>query len=284
MNLFVSVKIPKYNMGLEYLNMVRNKREEHLFYGNTSLVPEEKRSEVLKFYEQSIKDGLIYVTEGVESIVTSFRKEDFTKILKENNLPISGNKTDLVNRIIENVSINQIKEIGEISNFIKLTDLGKTKLNEYQTEFKKQYDQFKKEIKLMFDSNKIKKACIKVNKFNESYPFDRDGFFHYYSYKELYDLCLKIKKSDIFNIIALPKAYHDTLRTTLYMYYSFKDFNYEQKFEEIYNGFEQLLIKSDIVKNKDFPFMDFNDYIRGYRITTHLEREKEREKILQKYQ
>jgi len=55
------------------------------------------------------------------------------------------------------------------------------------------------------------------------------------------------------------------------MYYSFTDFNYEDKLEEIYNGFKDLLTNSDIVKNKDYPFVDFQSYIRGYIVTKYPE-------------
>ncbi|MGB4016173.1 hypothetical protein, partial [Petrimonas mucosa] len=61
-------------------------------------------------------------------------------------------------------------------------------------------------------------------------------------------------------------------QNTMCMYYCFMDFNYKEKFEEIYNGFEQLLIKSDIIKNKDFPFSDFENYIRGQKIGKFSER------------
>ena len=47
-----SLKLPEYNIGLEYLDLVNNKRKEHLFYGNTNRVPYDKRNEVVSFFEQ----------------------------------------------------------------------------------------------------------------------------------------------------------------------------------------------------------------------------------------
>jgi hypothetical protein len=59
------------------------------------------------------------------------------------------------------------------------------------------------------------------------------------------------------------------------MVYSFGDFNYKKKIEEIYEGFSDLLIKSDLIKNKDFPFIDFEDLLRGYDFLVCLRKEKE---------
>lgn len=53
--------------------------------------------------------------------------------------------------------------------------------------------------------------------------------------------------------------------------YRFTDFIYEDKLEEIYNGFKDLLTKSDVVKNKDYPFSDFQHYIKGYEVTLFSE-------------
>ena len=48
------------------------------------------------------------------------------------------------------------------------------------------------------------------------------------------------------------------------LYFSLVDFDFKEKLEEIYNGFEKLLIKSDIVKNKELPYIDFLYYINCF--------------------
>lgn len=267
--------MPKYNLGFEFLERVKNKREKHLFNGNTECVPIKKRAEAKKFYNQAKINGWLYITEGVESVVVSFKKNDFTKILKDNNLPVTGTKSELVALIVKNLGIEKLKEIGEISNFIKLTDLGKEKLNEYKAEFNKQFAIFRQEIELMFNRNEIEKACYYVVKYEESHPFcnlDKPNPYFSNSKEQLYYICSKIKNSDILERTGVPEEYHKTILTTMCMYYSFHDFNYQVKIKEIYNGFEQLLINSDIVINKDNPFFDFNSYIMGYNIVNIEER------------
>ena len=159
---YISI-LPKYNIGFEYLDMVKNKREDHLFYGNSSIVPSEKRVEVLIFFEHAKNNGWVYVTQGIESVANCFTKTDFTKILKENNLPINGNKEDLAKRIAEKLGFETFNMIGEITNKIKLTDLGKEKLEEYKTEFSKQLTLFKhtKNHTHLIDQNSLLHILVK---------------------------------------------------------------------------------------------------------------------------
>ena len=93
-----------------------------------------------------------------------------------------------------------------------------------------------------------------------------------HSSDELYNICKKIKNTDILKRIELPKSYHNKILNTMCMYYSFSDFDYKVELEKIYNGFEQLLINSNIIINKEYPFFDFNCYIKGEKIVSFKER------------
>lgn len=263
------VEVPQYNMNLEYLDMVKGKRIEHMFFGSTSLVPKEKRDDIISFFDKCLKDGWVYVTKGKESIANSFTKKDFTQILKDNNLSVSGNKIDLVERIDSNLGIDKLQKIGEIVNTIKLTDLGKSKIEEYKTEFNKQKDAFDQNIYNLFLLNEVEEACIHVSLFKESYPFNRSGFFMSYSNEELYNKCKKIRSSDIIKKIGVPEMYQGPILSIVCMYDSLGDFDYKKKIEETYTGFEDLLTRSDLVKNKDYPFMDFQNLIMGLKVEKH---------------
>ena len=177
----------------------------------------------------------------------------------------------MVQRIVDNLGFDKVNELGEIIDSIKLTDLGKAKIREYRTTFNEQYILFRQEVQGFFDLNQLEDACYNVTRYKESHPFDSTGFFISYSGKELYDLCITIKKSDVLRRIGVPKEHHEAILNTMCMYYSFTDFNYEDKLEEIYNGFKDLLTNSDIVKNKDYTFVDFQSYIRGYKVTKYSE-------------
>lgn len=253
--------LPEYDLGFEYIRLIIDLREELLFRVITERVPISKRFEAKKFYNQAKRDGWLYVTDGVESILDTFNKDCFIYILKDNNLPVNGNEDELLCRIVQNLGIQKFDEFGEIYHTIKLTDLGKTKLNEYRTLFNRQYTIFKQFVQFVFNANQVERACCYVKKFIESHPFNNSGFTFIFSEKELYEKCSKTMKSNVLSIIGVPESYHKRILTTMCMFYSFGDFRFDIEIEEIYNGFEQLLINSDIVKNKDQPFFDFGSYL-----------------------
>lgn len=268
-NIYLSSNIPEYNMGLEYLDLLKNKQEDHLFYGNTSIVPAEKRVKILIFFERAKIDGLVYITEGIESVINSLSKADFTKILKDNNLPVSGNKDILAKRIADNLGFDTLYTLGEVTNKIKLTELGIKTINEYRIEFKRKFDLFQQEVYNMFMLNKLDCAIFNVSNYKKSYPFNSSGFFITYSEKDLLDVYLKVKRTNILTKIGVPNIYHNAILSTICMYYSFSNFYLDDKLEEIYSGLRLLLVQSDLIKNKDIPFVDFRNHILGYRVTFH---------------
>lgn len=261
-----SKKYPEYNMYFEFLEMVNGKRINEMFFGNTSLIPNHLRDTLKNNFEQSVKNGLVYVTEGNESIANSFRKNDFVKILKDNNLPVTGNKIDLIERIEKEIGVNAINDIGKVSDWIKLTELGKSKISEYKIEFNQQYDEFQQEIYNLFLSNSVLEACNKVDTFRKLYPFERSDFFTILTGKSLLDTCKEVRKSDILIKIGIPKMYHAAILSIMCTYFSFADFDYIGKIKEIYNDFEEVLINSKLVVNKDYPYKDFQNLLRRYDI------------------
>ena len=255
------LEMPEYNMYLEFLDMAKGRTTDYLFIGNTSLVPEDKRNELQSFFEQCLNDGWIYETEGKESVSESFTKNDFVKVLKENNLSISGNKIDLVERIDSNIGLEKFYNTGQVKNKSKLTDLGKLKLKEYRSDFTEEYNLFKQSIHKLFELNKISEACNNVTAFKESYPFDRSELFITFSGDSLFERCKIYKTTDVLKKIGIPDMYREAILNTYCMHFSFADFDYKKEIEEIYNGFTQLLIDSDLVKNKDIPFFDLEHMI-----------------------
>ena len=258
-------------MYLEFLDMVKGKRIKQMFFGNTSLVPEHKRKDIKLFFDQCLKDDWVYVTKEKESIVGSFSKNDFVKILKDNNLTISGNKIDLVERIDSNLGLKMFYETGNVSDWIRLTDLGKLKLKEYRSDFNKKYLIFKQKVFFLFMSNKISESCYNVYYFKQSYPFERAVLGTPSSSSledellQNIDTCKMIMKSDILIKIGVPEIYRDDLLSIICTNKSL-GYSYEEELEEKYNGFEELLIKSDLIINKNYAFSDFNNLLNGFEV------------------
>lgn len=257
---------PKYDMYLEFLEMVKGKKVIHMFFGNTSLIPEHKRKDIKLFFEQCIKDGWVYVTKEKESVAESFTKNDFVKVLKMNNLPISGNKIDLVERIDSNLGLEMFYETDKVDDWIRLTDLGKAKIDEYKSDFNKKYDLFQQNIYNLFLSNKVAEACDSVWFFKESYPFEQPGFFMTHTKESLTATCKKIRTSNILEQIGVSEKYREAILSIMCMHYSFNDFDFMKKIEELYNGFKELLIKSDLVINKEYPKVDFYNLLKGLKV------------------
>lgn len=253
---------PKYDMYFEFLDMVKGKRINEMFYGNTSLIPKNKRSELISFFDKCLSDEWVYVTKATESIAGSFTKNDLVKVLKENNLPISGNKIDLVERIETNVGLKSFYDTGKVSNWIRLTDLGKSKLKEYKSNFDKEYNEFKQNIFSLFLENNIIDACNSVISYKESYPFERTGFTLSNSYDSLIGRCKISKNSNVLSKLGIPDKYHNSILSLFCMYYSL-GIDYRKEIESFYNGFEYLLINSDLIINKNFAYYDLQELIEG---------------------
>lgn len=260
-----TIKLPDYDINFEYLDMVKNKYVGHLFYGNTSIVPMNKRNDMKLFYDQCIKDGWLYETEGNESVVESFTKKDFTTILEENNLPINGTKPVLVERIASNLGADTFNKMGEIRDVIKLTALGKSKLKEYQTKISNQYDSFRQEVFNQFMEYKLSEACTNTVARRESYPFYEDDGSILSSYESILEECTIIRSNhDMLKKLGVPEEFHDEILCIMCEYNAFGGgFDYTKKIVKVYDGLEDLLKKSDLVINKGQPYTDFQYFIRG---------------------
>ena len=281
------LEMPEYNMYLEFLDMLKGKRIEEMFIRYANVVPKNKRNELKLYFEQCIQDGWIYETQGNESVSESFSKKDFVEILKKNNLSLTGNKIDLVERIESNIGLKKFYDTGKVINKLRLTDLGKSKLKEYKSDFDKKHDVFQQNIYDLFLSNEVTEACYNICSFKASYPFDRVSLStsgasssSYSFYDELYSetkTCKTVRSSNVLEKIGFTEMYRDDVLSIMCMYLSFHDFDYKTKLEEKYNGFEKLLISSDLIINKDFAYMDFQFLIQGREvreidkeINTHL--------------
>lgn len=257
--------LPEYDIHLEFLDMINGKRINELFLGNTSLIPIQLRPKLEMHFNQAIENGLIYITSGKESIAQSFTKKELVSILKKNHLPITGNKIDLVERIESNEGLSTLHDTGKVSDWIKLSDPGKAKVSNYKDGFSMQYDVFQQNIYNLFLLKKIPEACNNILLFQNAYPFNKSNFFITHTDKELVEICNSVRYNNVLERMNVPKGYHDAILSIMCMYFSFGDFDCEKKIEELLEGFRGLLIKSDLIKHKDTPFIAFKDLLRGHK-------------------
>lgn len=259
--------VPTERERMLFLDMVKGKRVEHIFYGNTSLIQENKRDSLKKWLYDSIKENIISITSGNESIAQSLSKKELVSICEKNGLAVSGNKIDLVNRI---ANLDPMKfESFEISDWFLLTDKGKEQLIQFKEQELSNKSNARNIAYNLLLLEKIEEAVRVYVNFEESYPFKHSGFFMSYSKKELIEILNEIKRTDIFDKIGFPKQYVNKFKVIMSEYYLFKDVILENRFEDIMPGSIELIKRCSLIKNKDYPFIDLKNLIRGYKIYKH---------------
>lgn len=109
--------------------------------------------------ELAFKSKHIRFTEGLEILHSNLRVDDLKKILRKYNLKVSGNKMELISRIEENLSAEQLKEElpgGSPASEYVLTEKGLKYLEKYELHWYKQWipPQFsEKEFILLCEKN-----------------------------------------------------------------------------------------------------------------------------------
>lgn len=106
-------------------------------------------------------------------------------------------------------------------------------------------------------------------KANNQYKGKGSGFFLEFSESELKKIFIKIKNTTVFSDIGLPGPYINRFRDVFYELYLFGDINLEKRFEDILPGSVDIIKKSRIIKNKDVPFVDIKNKIRGFKVFKH---------------
>jgi len=267
-DIFYKTHLPKYNEYVLFMKMVKGKRLNQMFYGNTECIQFEKRGYLTDALYNAVSDGFFKITTGDESIAETLSKKDLINVCKELGLPISGNKIDLVKRV--RCKTYHYFDTYKIDDWILATDKGLDVIKKYDQEFKSQYDHLQQTIYNLLLNDKQKEAIILFEMYRVSYPFKRrEGFFINYNNKEIAKLIRKIRSSDVFDEIGFPKIYVNAFKTVLCISHMFGDVILEDKFEEIMPGSVEFIKRSKLIKNKDYPFMDLDNLIRGMEVYKH---------------
>lgn len=249
---------------LIFLDMVKGKRVEQLFYGNTSLIQEYKRDSLQKWLYNSAVGSLINISSGNESISNSLSKKELETISKNSGLPISGSKIDLVNRITEHNP--KLFSDYKIYDWFILTTIGKEVLTNFKNKEKEIYNEIKASAYNLLMSNQITNSIDLAIKHKNSHPFNKSDFFINFSKENLEDIISRINSSNVFDKIGFDKDYVTTFKSVYCMYYLFPDIILQDRFEEILPGSVKFIKKSTLIKNKDIPFVDLNNLLRGYKV------------------
>jgi hypothetical protein len=266
---FYRSHLPQYDEVLLFLSMIKGKRLNHVFYGNTECVQANKREALKTELYKAVENGLFQITTGDYSIAETLSKKELVEACKNLNVPISGNKIDLVCRI-KNINPNYFNK-HIIDDWILVTKNGREVLKQYQDKFDKEYNNLVQTVYNLLLNNKQNEALKLFDMFRMSYPFKRngDGFFISFSIDELKKIISEIRSTNVFDKIGFPKIYGNAFKTVLCVSYLFGGVDLHAKFEEIMEGSVDFLKRSNLIKNKDLPFVDLNNLIRGYQVRKH---------------
>lgn len=113
---------------------------------------------------------------------------------------------------------------------------------------------------------------INESKFTEAIKYSREvynptgkgkGFFINYTDKELLDIIKSIKKCKSLSKMGFDKIEINTIKNEYCLYYLIPTFDIKKRLIELIPNIEERLVKSPIIKNKDIPFVDLKNILRG---------------------
>lgn len=120
----------------------------------------------------------------------------------------------------------------------------------------------------LLQSGKLNEAITFYTGFkrNNHYKGKGSGFFLEFSENDLRAMFDKIRKTKVFDEIGLPAEHINKFREVFYELYLFGDVDLQKRFDNIFPGSSAIVKKSSRIKNKDVPFLDLKNLIKGDKI------------------
>lgn len=195
----------KYTIVLYLLQIQKSPAKLEIWYSNyldETYTPEEIRKYVIKEKYITRADSI----ENLKNILPTYSTKELTEVLKKHNLPIKGNKQDIINRLEENLSLKELfSEFNRQSYVITKKGMKLISENPQIRIYKKYFSHHDlNEYELYYQNNKtndMKKFPIKYLKavgekniiysqwFSYKWNSIRELAYLYYEYNE-YELSL----------------------------------------------------------------------------------------------
>lgn len=126
--------------------------------------------DILKFISISLKLNLIKKTTYVESL--KLLKNDTLKlILRKYNLKVSGNKNELIERIVRNIDVSSVKSLNIYSDYYILTEIGCNLTENLYNNSKKEEMDFLDRVLNLIENGQLNTAYRLICKRNAESPF-----------------------------------------------------------------------------------------------------------------
>lgn len=92
------------------------------------------------------------------------------------------------------------------------------------------------------------------------------GFFMSYSDNELISLLIKIRSSKVMESMGFTVEETNKATAMMCLFYCIPTFDINAKLKEIIPNIESRLVSSTKIKNKDLPFLDLKNLMKGDRV------------------
>jgi hypothetical protein len=120
--------------------------------------------------EYFIKQNLLTEASNEQKLAVSLRVSDIKQVLKENRLKVSGTKTELLNRLIENMPEEAKKIASSVSDVYACTNDGTKIAQAYKNKIDIKRQDAEEEVRIFLKQKKVNKAARIVNQFLASLP------------------------------------------------------------------------------------------------------------------
>jgi len=125
-----------------------------------------------KAISRFLAEGMLERTDTAKSLEWKYKVPDLKKMLEERNLPISGNKSDLISRLIETDPNGMKKDISGL-NVLLCSEQGHQISNDYLATEKEKRLNVEQQVLDALRNRKFKKASLLVSSFEAEQVFAR---------------------------------------------------------------------------------------------------------------
>lgn len=207
-------------------------------------------------YHQKLIDEGYFKQASINEILHTFKLDDLKKILKENNLKVTGKKAELIDRIISELSEKELNEINFDRNIYTLSEKGKKYIenNKDYIEIHRHAnwqitleEYIKVKRKLNFSANFNDIAWGIFNKRTMEYFNNRQYGLQRNNYYNMFQLLMEEKKEmQAFEMIVKVIIYDLSSVDTLENIKLYKDGIYNKK--DLLNSYSNIFLAPGIIK------------------------------------
>lgn len=208
-----------------------------------------------KYHQELINEGYLKQA-SINEILYNFKLDDLKKILKENNLKVTGKKAELIDRISSELSEKELNKINFDRNIYTLSEKGKKYIENHKDYIEihrhsswqitlEEYIKVKRQLNFSVNFNDI--AWGIFNKRTMEYSNNKQYGLQRNNYYNMFQLLIEEKKEmQAFEMIVKVIIYDLSSVNTLEDIKLYKDGIYSK--EDLLNSYSDIFLAPGIIK------------------------------------